>query len=477
MPWAPLAPARLVSRFSLNSRSYFERVCVVQCRCGASTRGDFFTTSLGGINRLDPGKRKRAFQKDCARIWGNQYDYSRARYRDNHTPVEIICQRHGSFKLRPRDHIQRRAGCPQCTSRQTPREVGHGPQTATRTTDADVISADTSHQNRLPPLGQHVLRSPDIAKKIAAAAVPDDVAGVSVAEIGAGEGALTRELLARPGCRRVVGFEVDEKMICRLLQPGSLGSVTLHAGRETLLPVPAARDVLDHDGIVQPLPMHASNWARHDWQKVLAEDDRRRCVIFHGDFFSCKSLPSDCQVVVGNIPYRISAGIVLKLLEQRPLLARIVLMVQAEFARRLLARPGEFKYGRLAVLAELCCGARRDLALPGKVLPEAFEPPPRVDSAVVCMEPNLDALQTYGLLDVPLRDVDQLLRALFDDARGPARGMSVQASLEAREQELGLPLCWRAAVAKIGVSHQPAITLQPKDCAALALELHAMRGK
>ena len=67
-------------------------------RRGASTRGDFATTSLRQMDRLSPGKRKEAFQADCARLWGNAYDYSKAQYKDNHSHILIVCPKHGLFR-------------------------------------------------------------------------------------------------------------------------------------------------------------------------------------------------------------------------------------------------------------------------------------------------------------------------------------------------------------------------------------------
>ena len=48
----------------------------------ASTRGDFATTSLRKFDRLHPGLKKKAFREDCARVWGNLYDYSSAKYQE-----------------------------------------------------------------------------------------------------------------------------------------------------------------------------------------------------------------------------------------------------------------------------------------------------------------------------------------------------------------------------------------------------------
>merc|ERR1719277_731590 len=123
--------------------------------------------------------------------------------------------------------------------------------------------------------------------------------------------------------------------------------------------------------------------------------EEARCVLLHGDVLKSAALPIDCEVVVGNLPYRVSASLIVKMLLHLPPLRRIVVMVQAEFARRLFAKPGSLKYGRLAILSALLC-AKREYALPGRIPPEAFDPPPRVDSAVVLLEPSLESLTHAG---------------------------------------------------------------------------------
>eukprot|EP00927_Polykrikos_kofoidii_P051086 TRINITY_DN44902_c0_g1_i1.p1 TRINITY_DN44902_c0_g1~~TRINITY_DN44902_c0_g1_i1.p1 ORF type:complete len:473 (+),score=58.85 TRINITY_DN44902_c0_g1_i1:48-1466(+) len=409
-------------------------------RRGASTRGDFATTSLSGNTRFDPGRRRRAFMKDCARIWGNKYDYCRAKYKDNHSPVKIGCSDHGSFWLRPRDHIQRRIGCPKCSKVSIGQSSPSVPST--------------------PLLGQHLLRSTAIADAIAAVVVRDDEEETSVAEIGVGAGALTVPLLRRQGCRKLFGFELDPAMVpkaCASVSRARLGTV-----------------------VSSPLPPVAVARTRDDWPQTQ-EAASARCIIYQGDVLTAAALPAECEIAAGNVPYRISAGIVLWLLGQRPPLRRIVLMVQLEFARRLLARPGSPKYGRLAVLSSILC-LHRETVAPYPIPPEAFDPPPRVDSAVVRLEPRPETaspMRTRGV-DVPLKLFDSLLRVLFDDVRGPARGHSIEATLEPHAkgsplppgiERLPLPSGWRTAVARSDVGHLPAVALLPEDLLALAAEL------
>eukprot|EP00931_Biecheleriopsis_adriatica_P006227 TRINITY_DN107665_c0_g1_i1.p1 TRINITY_DN107665_c0_g1~~TRINITY_DN107665_c0_g1_i1.p1 ORF type:complete len:448 (-),score=75.89 TRINITY_DN107665_c0_g1_i1:52-1395(-) len=416
-------------------------------RGGASTRGDFATTSLTGRDRLDPGRRKRAFRADCSKVWGNLYDYTKSKFKDNHTPVEIRCPRHGAFWLRPRDHIQRKAGCPKCGHLSLP---GSLQERAAAVATAGGIGS-------LPALGQHLLRSREVAAQIARAAVPDDEAGVVVAELGVGAGALTEALLERPGCERVLGFEVDEDILQRAMRAGGL--------------------LARHRAAGHPLPESSSGWSRQEWSKAL-EGVKQRCLVFKGDFLSCTAVPGDCQVAAGNVPYRISTALASRLLCQEPPLRRIVLTVQAEFARKLLAKPGSPKFSRVSALAAALC-SRRELALPGILPPEAFTPPPRVDSMVVRLEPNREVLRYQGKR-VPPRALEQVLRLLLDHARGTSRGLGLEAALAERIEDAGqdakvLPSSWRMAIARAGLDPgRPAVTLQVEDFVALTAELCAL---
>ena len=218
-----------------------------------------FCETLMGLGARAP----EAFREDCARIWGNLYDYSMTKYQenrmgipwiswcflnnisilrlvlnvllqyrtsvhtlnitrtqqlprdqhsmmahelpgcfsqDNHTPVLIGCPLHGVFRLRPRDHLQRRLGCPKCGS-SIPGSVDGSA--------AAVLKAFS----KTPRLGQHLLQSYAVADAIARAAVGSGGSGGWVAEIGVGTGILTSALLRRPECTGVVGFEMDEEIL------------------------------------------------------------------------------------------------------------------------------------------------------------------------------------------------------------------------------------------------------------------------
>ena len=85
--------------------------------------------------------------------------------------------------------------------------------------------------------------------------------------------------------------------------------------------------------------------------------------------------------VVANLPYHITSPVLHRLLGDEPRPRRVVLMLQREVAERIAAPPGEMSY--LSVFVQYHARARVAFRVP----PEAFEPEPAVDSAVVVLEP------------------------------------------------------------------------------------------
>jgi 16S rRNA (adenine1518-N6/adenine1519-N6)-dimethyltransferase len=82
--------------------------------------------------------------------------------------------------------------------------------------------------------------------------------------------------------------------------------------------------------------------------------------------------------VVGNLPYNISTPLIIHLLEYKHDIVDMNFMLQKEVVERLASPPDGEHYGRLSVMAQYHC-AIEDLFHIG---PEAFDPPPKVDSAV-----------------------------------------------------------------------------------------------
>ena len=88
--------------------------------------------------------------------------------------------------------------------------------------------------------------------------------------------------------------------------------------------------------------------------------------------------------VVGNLPYNISTPILFHLLQYVELIDDQHFMLQKEVIDRMVAQPATSDYGRLSVMLQWRYAMENVLAVP----PESFEPPPRVDSAVVRMVPH-----------------------------------------------------------------------------------------
>ena len=303
-----------------------------------------------------------------------------------------------------------------------------------------------------PALGQHVLRSHKVALEIASAALGGEQASW-VAEVGVGAGALTTALLQNPACAGVVGFELDERILSQALEKGGM--------------------IRRYHPVCKDIPEAVRTMSREAWEDMLVGNSR--CFIFRGDVLTCRALPSRCSIAVGNIPYRISTAVVSKLLCQEVPMKRLVLMLQAEFARKLLAKPGSVKFGRVSALVQALC-SNAQFAIPGTLPPDIFSPPPRVDSGVILLD--LGEALRYNGVQVPAAALDQLLRLLLDGVRGPSRGEALEARLSELDERVAtqsLPVSWRLAMARAGVDPaKPAMAMGAEEFVALAAELHRL---
>lgn len=110
------------------------------------------------------------------------------------------------------------------------------------------------------------------------------------------------------------------------------------------------------------------------------EYDWRNVEIIEGDALKVRFPEFD--KVVSNLPYQISSPITFKLLKYD--FKRAVLIYQLEFAQRMVAKPGDKNYSRLSVMVQ----AKVDVNLVERIGRGAFYPKPKVDSAVIVMEPK-----------------------------------------------------------------------------------------
>jgi 16S rRNA (adenine1518-N6/adenine1519-N6)-dimethyltransferase len=111
--------------------------------------------------------------------------------------------------------------------------------------------------------------------------------------------------------------------------------------------------------------------------------------------------------VVGNLPYNISTPILFHLLDHVPVVQDQHFMLQKEVIDRMVAHPATSDYGRLSVMLQWRYAMQNVLFVP----PESFDPPPRVDSAVVRMVP----LAQPVALDPGL--LEEMVRVAFSQRR------------------------------------------------------------
>jgi 16S rRNA (adenine1518-N6/adenine1519-N6)-dimethyltransferase len=116
--------------------------------------------------------------------------------------------------------------------------------------------------------------------------------------------------------------------------------------------------------------------------------DPQRLTVHEGDalqfdFASIPAAPGKKLRVVGNLPYNISSPLLFHLAQIAPQVSDQHFMLQKEVVERMVAAPGSKTYGRLSVMLQW----RYHMELLFVVPPTAFDPPPRVDSAIVRMIP------------------------------------------------------------------------------------------
>ena len=217
------------------------------------------------------------------------------------------------------------------------------------------------HQPR-KRFGQNFLRDDGIIHDIERAIAP--TAGDHLVEIGPGEGALTQALVTS-GCK-LDAVELDRNLTTQLLAAFSIYSgFTLHCG-----------DALTFD-------------------------------------FSGLASPARRLRVAGNLPYNISTPLIIRLLEQKSVIADMHFMLQLEVVERLAAEPGCKEWGRLGVLTQLQCEVEKLFEVP----PEAFYPPPKVQSAFVRLTPR--KISPYSPVQLP--DLQRLVTRAFSQRRKTLR--------------------------------------------------------
>lgn len=179
--------------------------------------------------------------------------------------------------------------------------------------------------------GQHFLTDETVLEHIAASI------GISptdhLIEIGPGRGALTRYLL--PCVKQLIVIEIDRDLVAYLQQ---------------------------HYAQVKHLIIHNADVLRFDWQSLYAGQPLR---------------------IVGNLPYNITTPLLFKLFDWSALIQDMHFLLQKEVVDRLTAPVGSHNYSRLTVMAQY----HAQLTALFDVGPQAFSPPPQVESAFVRIVP------------------------------------------------------------------------------------------
>lgn len=235
-------------------------------------------------------------------------------------------------------------------------------------------------------LGQNFLKDRNILVKEAKLA---DVKGKRVIEIGAGDGRLTEEIIAeKPG--KLYVFEKDPEL---------------------------AEVLMD---------------------KFKGE---KKIIVLEGDFL--KEKVPEFDIAVGNIPYYISSKIIFRIAEYN--FERAVVIVQKEFAEKMIAKPNDRNYGRLSVTSQLAF----DVKLVQKVPKHLFYPKPKVDSALILLKPTGRKLSAHQ---------EEIIRILFQHRNKTVRNALIHSKKFSREE-----------IEKLGkIKERKVRTLTKEDCLKIA---------
>jgi 16S rRNA (adenine1518-N6/adenine1519-N6)-dimethyltransferase len=180
--------------------------------------------------------------------------------------------------------------------------------------------------------GQNFLRDTHVIDKILAAIAPRQ--DQHIVEIGPGEGALTRDLV-KSGAQ-MTAVEIDKDLVPQLVQR--------FAGADNF-------SVTQADALT------------YDFRQLSVAGEKLR--------------------VVGNLPYNISTPLLFHLLQYADIIEDMHFMLQKEVVQRMAAGVGDGHYGRLSVMVQYACKVTPLLNVP----PGAFFPAPKVDSAVLRLQP------------------------------------------------------------------------------------------
>ncbi|GAA6153838.1 16S rRNA (adenine(1518)-N(6)/adenine(1519)-N(6))-dimethyltransferase RsmA [Pseudoteredinibacter isoporae] len=207
-----------------------------------------------------------------------------------------------------------------------------------------------SHKAR-KRFGQNFLSDPGIIQRIVSSIAPQS--NDNLVEIGPGKGAITALLLE--ACPKLNVVELDRDLIPILLAQFA---------------------------IYQDFKIHQADALKFDFSSLVPHDE-------------------PALRIVGNLPYNISTPLIFHLLSYHGKVKDMHFMLQKEVVERMAAEPGQKSYGRLGIMVQYYCQVENLFLVP----PECFQPKPKVDSAIVRLNP-------YKALPHPAKDVKLLERVV-----------------------------------------------------------------
>ena len=248
-----------------------------------------------------------------------------------------------------------------------------------------------SRPTKKPKLGQNFLVDHGALQRIVDAL--GDISTKTVVEIGPGRAALTDLLARRAG--RLMAIELDRVLAAQL--------------RMRFSQMPNV-EILESD--------------------ILTVDFRTMLGSRPGPLRDLRPTDKLKADVVGNLPYYITSDILLRLFSLHERIETMVLMMQLEVADRVSAKPGTSDYGLLSATAQLYARVEKLFTVP----PEAFNPPPKVHSAVLRLSvaPRFEDLQVQEATFIPFLRMlfAQKRKTLANNLRGTYPAELVQQSLK-----------------------------------------------
>ena len=242
-------------------------------------------------------------------------------------------------------------------------------------------------------------------------------------------------------CRKIVRTAgVTSSDIAVEIGPG-LGSLTLAMLEEAQSVIAVEIDAR----LANQLPITAASHT----------DRAHLLTVINEDALTLKTLPADPTVLVANLPYNVSVPVFLHLLEILPSLRSGVIMVQAEVADRLAAKPNSKEYGIPSVKAAWWA----DVTGAGSVSRNIFWPQPNVDSKLVAFTrratPGDEELRkkVFAIIDLAFAQRRKMLRSALSSMYGgsaAAEALLTQAGIDPTLRGESLDIHSFCAIAKLG---------------------------